>query len=90
MRAAAAYSITSAVRFVDQHPTSASSIVLKEGGKCRKFVPYSGTRDKTPKTGPADERVIPSYGFTRACHQLSQTTLATSWTAARKFRAVFS
>src|SRR5580700_4718929 len=27
---------------------------------------------------------------TRACHQLSQTTLATSWTAARKFRAVFS
>jgi hypothetical protein len=26
----------------------------------------------------------------RACHQLSQTTLATSWTAARKFRAVFS
>ena len=28
--------------------------------------------------------------YTRACHQLSQTTLATSWTAARKFRAVFS
>ena len=27
---------------------------------------------------------------TRACHQLSQTTLATSWTPARKFRAVFS
>ena len=27
---------------------------------------------------------------TRACHQLSQTTLATSWMAARKFRAVFS
>jgi putative transposase len=27
---------------------------------------------------------------TRACHQLSQTTLATSWTAARKLRAVFS
>ena len=27
---------------------------------------------------------------TRACHQLSQTTLATRWTAARKFRAVFS
>ena len=26
----------------------------------------------------------------RACHQLSQTTLATSWTPARKFRAVFS
>ena len=26
----------------------------------------------------------------RACHQLSQTTLATSWTAARKFRAAFS
>ena len=26
----------------------------------------------------------------RACHQLSQTMLATSWTAARKFRAVFS
>ena len=26
----------------------------------------------------------------RACHQLSQTTLATRWTAARKFRAVFS
>jgi hypothetical protein len=31
------------------------------------------------------------YGIEpRACHQLSQTTLATSWTAARKFRAVFS
>ena len=30
-------------------------------------------------------------GFdTRACRQLSQTTLATSWTAARKLRAVFS
>ena len=28
--------------------------------------------------------------YIRACHQLSQTTLATSWTAARKFRAVFS
>jgi hypothetical protein len=28
--------------------------------------------------------------FARACHQLSQTTLATSWTAARKLRAVFS
>jgi hypothetical protein len=27
---------------------------------------------------------------TRACRQLSQTTLATSWTAARKLRAVFS
>jgi hypothetical protein len=26
----------------------------------------------------------------RACRQLSQTTLATSWTAARKLRAVFS
>jgi transposase len=26
----------------------------------------------------------------RACHQLSQTTLAMSWTAARKLRAVFS
>jgi hypothetical protein len=26
----------------------------------------------------------------RACHQLSQTTLATSWMAARKLRAVFS
>ena len=26
----------------------------------------------------------------RACRQLSQTTLATRWTAARKFRAVFS
>jgi hypothetical protein len=26
----------------------------------------------------------------RACHQLSKTTLATSWTAARKLRAVFS
>ena len=29
-------------------------------------------------------------GQPRACHQLSQTMLATSWTAARKFRAVFS
>jgi hypothetical protein len=28
--------------------------------------------------------------FTRACRQLSQTTLATSWTAARKLRAVLS
>ena len=28
--------------------------------------------------------------LTRACRQLSQTTLATSWTAARKLRAVFS
>ncbi len=28
--------------------------------------------------------------YPRACHQLSQTTLATRWTAARKFRAVFS
>ncbi len=28
-------------------------------------------------------------GF-RACHQLGQTTPATSWAAARKFRAVFS
>jgi hypothetical protein len=27
---------------------------------------------------------------TRACHQLSQTMLAMSWTAARKLRAVFS
>ena len=26
----------------------------------------------------------------RACRQLSQTTLATSWTAAKKLRAVFS
>ncbi len=26
----------------------------------------------------------------RACHQLGQTTPATSWAAARKFRAVFS
>jgi hypothetical protein len=26
----------------------------------------------------------------RACHQLSQTTLAMRWTAARKFRLVFS
>jgi hypothetical protein len=31
-----------------------------------------------------------SAGQCRACHQLSQMTLATSWTAARKFRAVFS
>jgi len=31
-----------------------------------------------------------NHPYTRACHQLSQTTLATSWTAARKFRAVFS
>jgi hypothetical protein len=28
--------------------------------------------------------------LTRACRQLSQTTLATRWTAARKLRAVFS
>jgi catalase-peroxidase len=28
--------------------------------------------------------------YARACRQLSQTTLATSWTAARKLRAVFS
>jgi hypothetical protein len=28
--------------------------------------------------------------MSRACRQLSQTTLATSWTAARKLRAVFS
>ena len=31
-----------------------------------------------------------SVMLTRACHQLSQTALATSWTAARKLRAVFS
>ena len=31
-----------------------------------------------------------AINFTRACRQLSQTTLATSWTAARKLRAVFS
>ena len=31
-----------------------------------------------------------SRSYIRACHQLSQTTLATSWTAARKLRAVFS
>jgi hypothetical protein len=28
--------------------------------------------------------------LSRACRQLSHTTLATSWTAARKLRAVFS
>ena len=31
-----------------------------------------------------------TWSLARACHQLSQTTLATSWTPARKFRAVFS
>ena len=35
-------------------------------------------------------RASDSQAATRACHQLSQTTPATSWTAARKFRAVFS
>jgi len=33
--------------------------------------------------------LLPEW-MTRACHQLSQTTLATRCTAARKFRAVFS
>ena len=33
---------------------------------------------------------IANAGRIRACHQLSQTMLATSRTAARKFRAVFS
>jgi hypothetical protein len=32
----------------------------------------------------------PNWLLSRACHQLSQTTLATSWMAARKLRAVFS
>jgi hypothetical protein len=47
------------------------------------------------ETAPAyfatsDEKKIATHCFARACHQLSQTTLATSWTAARKLRAVFS
>jgi hypothetical protein len=38
----------------------------------------------------SDYIAISPTAHTRACHQLSQTTLATSWTAARKFRLVFS
>jgi hypothetical protein len=37
-----------------------------------------------------DNLLIFGWHRARACRKLSQTTLATSWTAARKLRAVFS
>ena len=54
-------------------------------------------RRQPPVAGDSDWRavadlpvLVTALADARACHQLSQTMLATSWTAARKFRAVFS
>ena len=45
---------------------------------------------RTAATEPDGQTPPDRPSASRACRQLSQTTLATSWTAARKLRAVFS
>jgi hypothetical protein len=69
------------------------------GSRMREFRPYGSVR-RVPVMGlttaidtSASERrrdIIYFIKVTRACRQLSQMTLATRWTAARKFRAVLS
>ncbi len=52
------------------------------------FVPVHLISSSPETAAPPPRQPTPDRA--RACHQLSQTTPATSWTAARKFRAVFS
>ena len=65
-----------------RHKVTPSSLMLEQidAQLVSAFLEYlEDTRGNAPETRNV-----------RACHQLSQTTAATSWTAARKFRAVFS